>query len=140
MKNRIINLKDLDYWIKIALNYPVAISNQTTLIYNFKQNNNSISKINIEKQKLINFEKYRENEKENPHLKRLLDIYRIEYALHFHICGNKEKRDYFLENVTKQNVQNKMKLLLKTPPFILRKLLYIKRYLKKFGIDFTVYH
>ncbi|RRJ93234.1 glycosyltransferase family 2 protein [Paenimyroides tangerinum] len=136
----ITNGEDLDYWIRIALKYKIAISNQNTLIYNFRTDNQSISKINIEKQKLPNLEKYHSEEKQNPSLKRFLDLYRIEYALHFHICGNTNKKKFYLKNVAKENINPKTKLLFRTPSILLEKMLFTKRYLKQFGIDFSVYH
>lgn len=139
-KPEISNGEDLDYWIRIALNYKVVISNQITMLYNFKNDNKGLSKINIEKHKLPDLEKYQVEEKQNPYLKRFLDLYRIEYALHFHICGNSFKMKYYLKNVSKENIHPKTKLLFKTPSVLLEKMLFTKRYLKQFGIDFSVYH
>lgn len=138
--SEISNGEDLDYWIRIAINYKVVISNQITMMYNFKNDNKSLSKINIKKHKLPDLEKYQVEEKLNPHLKRFLDLYRIEYALHFHICGNSLKKKYYLKNVSKENINPKTNLLFKTPSVLLEKMLFTKRYLKQFGIDFSVYH
>lgn len=132
--------EDLDYWIRIALKYKVAISNQTTLIYNFRIENQGLSKTNIEKRFLPDLEIFKTEEKQNSSLKRFLDLYRIEYALHFHICGNTNKKKFYLKNVAKENINPKTKLLLRTPSVLLEKMLFTKRYLKQFGIDFSVYH
>lgn len=132
--------EDLDYWIRIGINSKVAISNQVTLLYNFIIENNSLSKTNIKKKSLPDLEKYHLEEKENPSLKRFLDLYRIEYALHFHICGNTNKKKFYLKNVAKENINPKTKLLLRTPSVLLEKMLLTKRYLKQFGFDFNVYH
>ena len=132
--------QDLDYWIRIGINSKVAISNQVTLLYNFVIENNSLSKTNIEKKSLPDLNKYSKEEKNDNSLKRFLDLYRIEYALHFHITGNKNKKDYYLKNVSPENINPKTQLLFKLPSVLLRNLLFIKRYLKQFGIDFSVYH
>lgn len=132
--------EDLDYWIRIALKYQVAISNQTTVVYNFIIENQSLSRVQIENKKLLNLNQYQSEEKQNKALKHFLDIYRIEFALHFHIIGNREKKQFYIKNVHGEHLHFKTKILLKTPSYILRKLLYTKRYLKKFGIDFSVYH
>nr|WP_297307928.1 glycosyltransferase family 2 protein [uncultured Flavobacterium sp.] len=132
--------QDLDYWIRIALKNKVAISDQITLVYNFISENKSLSKTNIEKKILPDLEKYSQEEKKNLSLKRFLDLYRIEYALHFHIIGNKNKKEYYLKNVSPENINPKTQFLLKLPSNLLSKLLFTKRYLKQFGIDFSVYH
>lgn len=132
--------EDLDYWIRIALKYKVAISNQTTLNYNFRIENQGLSKTNIERRLLPDFDIYESEENQNSSLKRFLDLYRIEYALHFHICGNSNKKKFYLKKVAKENINQKTKLLLRTPSILLDKMLFTKRYLKQFGIDFNVYH
>lgn len=134
------NGEDLDFWIRIALNYKVAISNKTTAFYNHMVENHSLSKLDIENRSLPDLDKYGTQEKLNSSLKDFLDLYRIEFALHFHISGNQNKKKFYLKNVSPENISSKTKLLLKLPPVLLRKLLFFKRYLKQFGIDFSVYH
>lgn len=131
--------QDLDYWIRIAQKYPVVITNKETMIYNF-QLPDSLSKTNINKKTLPDFSKFSEEEQENPSLKKFLDLYRTEYALHFHIVGNEAQKDEFLKNVNQNTLPLKTKILFSLPSFILRKLLFTKRYLKRLGIDFSVYH
>lgn len=137
---QINSAEDLDYWIRIGLKYKVVVSNQTTLEYNFLFENQGLSKTNIEKKSLPNLEKYNQEEKSNKSLKRFLDLYRIEFGLHFHILGNKNKKDFYLKNVASENINPKAKLLLNLPSKLLRKLLFLKRHLKQLGIDFTIYH
>lgn len=132
--------QDLDYWIRIALRYSVVICKNITLIYNYLHYNQSLSKTNINNKKLPDFEKFAVYEKINPSLKKFLDLYRIEYALHFHIAGNHKKKEEYLKETATENIIPKVKFLLSTPPFILRVFLFIKRYLKRFGVDFSVYH
>lgn len=132
--------QDLDYWIRIAIKYPIAIGKNITLIYNYLPNNRSLSKTNINDKALPDFSKFSDEEKANPSLKKFLDLYRIEYALHFHISGNREKKEEYLKNVHPENLIPKTKILLFLPPFFLRFFLFTKRYLKRFGIDFSVYH
>lgn len=132
--------QDLDYWIRIALKYRVAITNHTTLIYNFLNTNNSLSKININNKTLPNLDQYLDIEAHNENLKKFLDIYRIEYALQFYIIGLRKEKESLLKKVDKKNISFKTKILFNTPPFILRILLKLKHYLKNYGIDFNVYH
>lgn len=137
---KITNAEDTDFWTQIALKHKVAISNKSTAIYNYRIENKSLSKIDIKNRLLPDFDKYAEEEKQNNSLKQFLDLYRIEFALHYHISGNKEKKDFYLKNVCKESINKKTRILFKVPSYFLRKMLFTKRYLKQFGIDFSVYH
>lgn len=88
----------------------------------------------------MDFSQFGDYEKKSPSLKRFLDIYRIEYALHFHMFGDDEKMRFYLKDVHPKNIAAKTKFLFSLPAFLLRMLLKVKHMLKKAGINFTVYH
>ena len=132
--------QDLDYWIKIALNYKVAITKEVTMIYNFKQDNKSLSRTNINLKTIPNFDHYKAFELKNKSLKKFLDLYRVEYALQYKIANNFIKTEELLANVDIKKLPFKTKFLLKLPTTILNVLLRLKHKLKQKGIDFTVYH
>ncbi len=132
--------QDLDYWIKIALKHKIAITPYTTLIYNFINANKSLSKDQSKYNKLTDLNQYRELEKSNKSLQAFLDIYRIEYGLHYHMLGLKNMSHEYLKYVNTENIGFKTRFLLKLPPFLLTYLLTLKRKLRNYGIDFTVYH
>lgn len=131
--------QDIDMWTRIVLKYKTAISDSVTAVYNF-QIEGSLSKTNILHKKLMNFSKFSQDEKKNPSLKKFLDQYRTEYAIAFYMNGKKDTAKEFLKNVPKDSLSAKVKLLLCLPPFVLRQLLRFKHFLKKKGIDFTIYH
>ncbi|MEW5676001.1 glycosyltransferase [Flavobacterium enshiense] len=133
------NGQDLELWIKVAVKHPVAISNTVTAHYHFEIAD-SLAKRNILKKKLMDFGQFAEAEKKNPSLKKFLDIYRIEYALHYHMFGDDSKMSYYLKDTDRHNIAFKTKILLLLPGFILRLLLKLKHLLKKIGINFTIYH
>lgn len=130
--------QDLDLWIRIAANHPVAISNKITSIYRFEIPQ-TLSKTSILQKKIIDFNKFSALESSNKSLKRFLDIYRLEYAVQYRTAGDKEKSNYFLREIN-SNIPLKSKILLRLPPRVLRMLLKFKHFLKKQGIDFTIYH
>lgn len=132
--------QDLDYWIKIALKHKIAITASTTLTYNFINANKSLSKDNSKYHKLTDLNQYRSFEKDNKSLQAFLDIYRIEYGLHYYMLGLKEQSLEYLKYVDPKNMNFKTKVLFKLPSFILRLMLKIKQNLRNYGIDFTVYH
>jgi len=88
----------------------------------------------------MDFEQFKIFEKDNPSLKKFLDIYRIEYALHYYIFGNKTKMSLYFKDVDKENIPFKIRILLKTPPIFLQFSLKLKRKLKQHGIDFSIYN
>lgn len=132
--------QDLEYWIKIAVTYKIAITKNNTLIYNFLNENKSLSKTQINNKTIPCFKQFVEEEKINKSLKQFLDLYRIEYALKYHISGNRIKTKELLQNIALENLKLKTKVLFYLPSTLLRPLLFVKQYLKSKGIDFTVYH
>ena len=130
--------QDLELYTKIAIEKPVAINNLFTVEYNFSLDN-QLSKTPISQKKLMDFTQFQNAEKTNLSLKKFLDIYRLEYALQFRIAGDVEKSNFYLRDITSK-IPFKTKILLATPSFILELLLKVKHLLKKYGIDFSVYH
>jgi len=135
----ITNGQDLELWTKIGIKYRVAITNNVTAIYN-NDIPESLAKKNIGSMALIDFEQFKIAERENPSLKKFLDLYRIEYGFKYYVSGYKEKSSFYFKEVDKQNISSKIRFLLKLSPFALRFLFKSNRILKKWGINFSVYH
>ncbi|UOK41251.1 MULTISPECIES: glycosyltransferase family 2 protein [Flavobacterium] len=133
------NGQDLDLWIRIAVKFPAAISDGITAHYHYEISD-SLAKRSILNKKLMDFGQFSEDEKKNPSLKKFLDIYRIEYALHYHMFGNDDKMTFYLKNIDTENLAYKTKFLFLLPGSVLRTLLKVKRWLNEIGINFTVYH
>lgn len=134
------NGEDLDFWIRIGIKYPVAISNKITSSYYNTLETKSISQMPFIKKTRPNLNKYLEFENNNPSFKKFLDIYRIEYAVNYRVVGEIKKSKEYLKFVDNKNISIQSKILLYTPPFILKKMLKLRKKLKKLGIDFTIYH
>jgi glycosyltransferase involved in cell wall biosynthesis len=130
--------QDLELFTKIAIEKPVAVTNLYTVEYNFSLEN-QLSKTPILQKKLIQFSQFLDAERASQSLKKFLDIYRLEYALQFRIAGDIEKSNFYLKDITSK-IPFKTKVLLLTPSVVLQKLLKTKHLLKKYGIDFSVYH
>ncbi|WP_374175448.1 glycosyltransferase family 2 protein [Flavobacterium tructae] len=131
--------QDVDMWIRIALKYPVILSNKVTASY-LHYIENSLSKTPILDKKLKNFEDYRQEEKSNPSLKKYLDVYRIEYALQYKIAGENKKSKELLKNILKENISFKTKVIYCLPRYVLIPLLKTKKLLRKNGFNFSIYH
>jgi glycosyltransferase involved in cell wall biosynthesis len=130
--------QDVDMWIRIALKYPVILSNKVTASY-LHYIENSLSKTPILDKKLKNFEDYRQEEKSNPSLKKYLDVYRIEYALQYKIAGENKKSKELLKNILKENISFKTKVIYGLPRYLLIPLLKIKKLLRRKGFNFSIY-
>ncbi|MFH6970772.1 glycosyltransferase family 2 protein [Flavobacterium petrolei] len=130
--------QDLDLWIKIALFFPVAITNSVTVEYN-TIDSNSLSKTNIRDKNLIDFSQFQENEKNNPSLKAFIDVNRMDYALKFKISGDLKKANEYYKSITKENITVKNWIVFHLPRWIQIPLLRFKKKLYKNGIYFSVY-
>lgn len=130
--------QDVDMWIRIASQYPVALSNKITASY-LHYIENSLSKTPILEKKLKDFNDYKQQEERNPSLKKYLDIYRIEYALQYKIAGDNKKSKELYKNILKENVPFKTKFIYLLPRHLLIFLLKIKKYLRKNGFNFSIY-
>lgn len=134
----IYSVEDLDLWIRIALKYPVAITNSVTVEYNAMENN-SISKLNIHDKKLIDLSKFLKEEQNNKSLKAFLDVNRMDYALKFKISGDLIKAYKYYDEIGKENITLKNWLVFHLPRWVQIPLLRLKKILHKNGIDFSVY-
>jgi glycosyltransferase involved in cell wall biosynthesis len=135
----VTNGQDLELWTKIGVEYPVAITNTITAIYN-NDICESLAKRDIRLMTLMDFEQFEIAEKKNPSLKKFLDVYRIEYGFKYYVSGDTDKSLFYLKDVDKQSISLKIRLLLKLPPVSLRLFLGLNKRLKRIGINFSVYH
>lgn len=131
--------EDTELWIKIALKFPIAISNQYTMIYNFDLPE-SWSRQKMKNRKIMDFNQFLQEEDYNKNLKAFIDIYRIEYAMKYRIEGDLKNFKKLHKATDPKNIHYKTKVLFNTPPFILRLFLRTKHWLHKNGITFSIYN
>lgn len=130
--------QDLELFIKIAMNNNVSLTDKFTVEYNFSLEN-QLSKTAINEKELLDFSQFNGEQYLNRSLCAFLDIYRLEYALNYRIVGDLEKSNFYLRQIANK-IPIKTRILLATPISILRLLLKTKHFLKRKGIDFTVYN
>jgi glycosyltransferase involved in cell wall biosynthesis len=135
----VTNGQDLELWTKIGIKHQVAITNTITAVYNFDVPD-SLAKNSITSRNLMDFEQFKWAEKQSTSLKKFLDLYRIEYGLQHYVSGSKDKMNFYLKDVDKQNISLKIKILLKLPSASLRFFLKLKNILKRFGFNFSIYN
>lgn len=120
--------EDTDMWIRIALKYPVAFDNELSAGYNMSAQN-KISFIDTSKRNFARLDKFYQEEKENPSLKKFLDLYRIVYALKHKLAGDINNFKFYYSEIELKNCSLKNRLLLNTPYYILKRLFIFGRML-----------
>lgn len=133
------NGEDVELWTKIGINYPVAISNKTTVIYNLYFPH-SLSKQEVSPTRFMNFTQFEEYEKKDIHLKEFLDLYRFFYGIQLLSGGYTSDAKLLYNSIDKKNKTFLNALLFKLPPFLLQILYKTKRKLKNIGIEFSTYN
>ena len=131
--------EDVELWTKVGLKFPVAISNKTTVIYNF-ETPSSLSKQVIHPNQIMDFTQFEAIEKNNLFLKEFLDLHRFFYAIQFKAWGNENEAELIFRKINPKNIRLINHVLFKLPGFILRFLYKIKRQMKKIGIEFSTYN
>lgn len=136
--NSLINHgEDVEYWSKIALNYQIAFSKKITSFY-ILNCRSRLSNINLNKRKMMNFEKFKIFEKNNYTLKKFNDIYRYKFALDLKINNDINASNEYLKEIDWNNLSFKKKILIKLPFSILSRLWAIKQWLKTKQVLFYI--
>ncbi|OBX27139.1 glycosyltransferase involved in cell wall biosynthesis [Gelidibacter algens] len=128
--------EDTDLWIRIALKYPVAFSNNATAIYNL-HSDNRISNSNTNLRSFINLDVYEDEAKSDASLKKYLDLNRFSIAIQYKLVGNHEKAKLLIGKIHATNLNTKQRLLLKMNGAALRAALKVKNEFQNLGIPLS---
>ncbi len=130
--------EDTDFWIRIALNYPVAFTNTITGTHNLDAENR-ISNTNTNIRQFIDLDKYEIYSNKHKGLKKYLDLNRYSIGLQYKLAGNSEKAKEYFNKLDKNNLNSKQKTLLKSNVFVLKSLMKLQRLLRRFNINLTAF-
>ena len=130
--------EDTDLWIRIAVDYPVAFSTEISARYNMTAQN-KISFSDTTKRNFARLDKFYQQEKVNPSLKKFLDLYRVVYALKHKLAGDEKNFAFYYSAIAMENCPLKSRILLKLPTFILKKLFVFGRLLNSNKMYFNFY-
>lgn len=130
--------EDTDLWIRIAINFPVAFSTEISARYNMTAQN-KISFSATTKRNFARLNKFYQQEKANPSLKKFLDLYRIVYALKHKLAGDEAQFNFYYQSISMENCPLKSRILLKLPTFILKRLFVFGRLLNSNKMYFNFY-
>lgn len=117
--------QDTDLWIRIGLYFEVVFINKILTYYRFAPN--SLSNTTFSLSKKPRFDKYCHEEKDNKNLKAFLDRNRYAMAILSKVQNDKENFNYYTSQLDPSNLSFKQNFILKSPTWLLKLLLHIKR-------------
>lgn len=129
--------QDIDLWIRIGLEFPVLFTWKvlTKYVYDPK----SLSKNKSYTSTKLNFSKFGAFENQRPALKKYLDLNRFSMAIKSKITGDMDHFKKFSDNISKENLTLKKKILLQMPGWILRFMVKLNHFLVDLGLMSTVF-
>jgi len=129
--------QDTDLWIRIGLTYPVVFCRKILARYTFDSESLSNKPMNLNQK--LNFSKFSALEKENPKLKKFLDLNRFSFAIHSGLRGDTVNYKHFKNALDSNNLTLKKRVLLRLPSFALQSLLQLNIFLNKIGMSDSVF-
>ncbi len=128
--------EDIDFYIKYGSKYKVAYQYEALAEIRFDVPN-QMSKLSIAAKILPDLDRYESIAKDNPSLKKYLDLYRYIFAILYHLENAIPQRNAMLQHIKYANLTFKQRLLLKSPRFVLLLLKKIKGFLLKRNVRVT---
>ncbi len=124
--------EDTDLYVRIGLKYKVVFSPKVCATYVVRKNSlfQSVKKL----EEKANFEAYAVHEKDNPALKKFLDLNRYSLCILAKMEGNKEAFKKNFEKINQGNLSKKQQFLLRQNKTILKYLSKTKDNLEKLGL------
>lgn len=129
--------QDLDFFIRAALKKKIAFDPKITMRYH-KQSENNLSKSHYNDDRVYLIEKFEAEEKNNPSLKKYLDVNRYAVALRCKFQNDPTWKKLVSE-IDSENLNSKQRFLLKMPKSLLRTALKTQQFLMRKGIYLTAF-
>ncbi len=124
--------EDTDLYVRIGLKYKVVFSPKVCATYVVRKNSLFQSVRKLEEK--ANFEAYEIYEKDNPALKKFLDLNRYSLCILAKIEGNKAAFQKNFQKINQENLSKKQQFLLRQNKTILKYLSKTKDNLEKLGL------
>lgn len=131
----ILSGQDTDLWIRIGLKFPIVFIPKYLATYRYVANSLSYSGVPIEDK--LNFEKFSEEEKTNPLLKKFLDLNRYSLAVSAKEVGDREWYNKLSKKIDIKDLNSKQRFILKSPGWSIRAMKNFKTFLAKIGLQTT---
>lgn len=137
--NKINYAEDVDFYLKCFVKYKLAYS-YNTLVTHLVNIPNQITSLGIKNKTLPDLNYYETKYPNNLSLKKYLDFKRYMYANQFKIYNEKEKFNFYISGINFKNLTLKQQIILKSPLFITKTLIWFKKLLLKFNIRLTTFN
>lgn len=124
--------EDTDLYIRIGLAYSIVFSGRICAIYIIRKN--SLFQTTKSIADKANFEAYEIFEKENPDLKKFLDLNRYSLCILAKMEGDKEAFKKISKKINSENLSKKQQFLLRQNKTILKYMMKTKNGLEKLGL------
>ena len=128
--------EDTDLWIRAALAQPLYWVNSVSARHQ-QYSSNRISHAPTLKRQFIDLDRYESLAKNNESLKVYLDLNRFSIGLKYKMAGDGARAKHYIKALDKSSLNNKQRLLLQLPGFMLRFSLRAQRFLAQYGIRLT---
>lgn len=126
--------EDTDLWIRAAINSSLVFSNKITSRHNLKSKNRS-SKVPITKRSITDINKFLEEEKRNPSLKKYLDLNRYSLIIKSKLSGiESQTTKAYIKKIDVKNLNKKQQFLIKQNKFTLQIFFLFQKSLEKLGV------
>ncbi len=130
--------QDTDLWIRLGIKLAFIFNNNASAIHK-KYIENSLSKSKSITDRLAITEKYIEQEKNDPFLKKFIDHNRFSLIITFKRLNNKKIVLQLKESLNSDNINKIQRVLINSPKWVLECLLSIKEISKKYYKNLTIF-
>lgn len=124
--------EDTDLYVRIGLKYKIVFSPRVCATYILRENSLFSSVKNLEEK--ANFEEYEIYEKDNPALKKFLDLNRYSLCILAKMEGNQAAFQKNFQKINQENLSKKQQFLLRQNKTVLKYLSKTKDSLEKLGL------
>jgi len=129
--------EDTDLWIRIGLQFPVLFIWKVLARYVYDEK--SVSRDSGYLFQSESFEKYFEEEKQHPALKKFMDLNRFSAAIKSRLIGDKLTYEKYYSEINRKNLKLKKRILLELPVLMLRILIRFKTFKANIGLGNSVF-
>ncbi|MEM9678785.1 MAG: glycosyltransferase family A protein, partial [Bacteroidota bacterium] len=130
--------EDTDYWIRIALTYPVAFDNTISVIH-YLDSDNKLTYEKLSKKSHATFNDYTEQEQNRQSLKAYLDLNRYAVGMQYKIEGDQKQAAHYLKAIDFKNLSIQKRWSTKLPGFVLKTMLKLRNGLRKLGMNLPLF-
>ena len=129
--------EDTEMWIRIGLEFPIVFIHKILARYVYDAE--SVSRNSNYYFERYTFEKYAEEEKKNPALKKYMDFNRFSAVIKCHLIGDCKTAQEIYSEIDLKNLSKKKRVLLELPPSMLKPLIWFQRFRVTIGLGNSVF-